>query len=518
MRCVLIHPPLCDPSSPPLGLSYLSAALSESDVDHFVEDMNLDFIEYLSGEKALDPKSAYNSSSAYLDALMKLRASFEARNTSDQPLNYEPYAITLPGSEGDLSAMRTAACSPNGHLYRWLRQSPAVRRLAAAIPDWVGISVSFMGQLPAAFAIANYCRLHLQTSVILGGGLFNDFKTHLNLEAQPWNDVDGVILGAGESLVSRMVRLPDGRIAPPTHREDFPGNRWCARAPGETPPPFPDFSRFPLDRYRAPGRVLPFRAFSSCTWGRCSFCADAKYRYHTATADGKVNSITQQVMRLVKEYDAKGIYFLDAELPGSFLVKFAESITKESGAPPCWGGNSRFSARLAQSTTAEALFTSGCRLLRLGLESGSPRILKRMAKGITPQLASQVLSALHQAGIATHVYLMKGFPGETEADWQATCAFLYNNTECIDMFNISSFQLYSDSTLAKTLGASVETAADENHWTNPFIRGYSQDLKADTQLFNQIERDFFTRKPFTRSFFCTADTLLLADRFNLSFL
>lgn len=199
------------------------------------------------------------------------------------------------------------------------------------------------------------------------------------------------------------------------------------------------------------------------------------------------------------------------------MVEFAEALKNEPESPPRWGGNARFSARLSEPTTAEALFAAGCRLLRLGLESGSPRMLKRMAKGISPRLASRVLSALHQAGIATHVYLMKGYPGETEADWQATCVFLHDNAENIDMFNISSFQLYSGSPLAKALGASVDTAADENHWTHPFIRGYTQDLKADAQLFHQLERDFFTRRPFSRSFFCTADTLLLAEKFSLSF-
>ncbi|MFH1020581.1 MAG: radical SAM protein [Pseudomonadota bacterium] len=477
----------------------------------------MDFIGYLSRENAQDLKSSYGSSANYLDALTKLRADFEAKNVSDQPLRYEPFTVTIPGAEGDLSSMRTAACDSNGHLHRWLQQSPAARRLAAAMPDWVGISVSFMGQLPAAFAIANYCRHQLKTSVIFGGPLFNDFAAYLNLAAPVWKDVNGVILGAGESLVSRMIRLPDGRIAPSNHRQDFPGNRWLAKNPSETGPPVPDFSRFPLDRYRAPGRVLPFRAFSSCSWGRCTFCADAKYRCHTATADGKVGSITQQVMRLVKEYTAQGIYFLDAELPGKFLLEFAEKLNTVGDSPPRWGGNARFSSLLSKPATAEALFASGCRLLRFGLESGSPRILKRMAKGITPNLASKVLKVLHQAGIATHVYLMKGFPGETETDWQATRAFLYEHADCIDMFNISTFQVYADSPLAETLGADVETTADENHWTYPLIHGYSQDLIADAQLFSQIERDFFTRKPFTRCFSNTADTLLLAERFSLSF-
>jgi hypothetical protein len=256
---------------------------------------------------------------------------------------------------------------------------------------------------------------------------------------------------------------------------------------------------------------------AACTWGRCTFCADSKFCHHTATSGGNVGSVIQQVAKLAEWYEAEGIYFLDAELPEHFMVNLAEALRSLRTSTPRWGGNARFATQLAEPSTAAALFAGGCRLLRLGLESGSPHILKRMAKGITPRLASKVLAALHHVGIATHVYLMKGFPGETETDWQTTRTFLFDNAPHIDMFSVSSFQLYSNSSLALTLCGNVEITADANHWTYPVLRGYSRDLDADAYLFREMEREFFTHKPVTRCFSSMADTLLLSDRFILSF-
>ena len=43
MRVVLINPPFCEPSSPPLGLAYLASALRAQKYDYRIADLNLDF-------------------------------------------------------------------------------------------------------------------------------------------------------------------------------------------------------------------------------------------------------------------------------------------------------------------------------------------------------------------------------------------------------------------------------------------------------------------------------------------
>jgi len=58
--------------------------------------------------------------------------------------------------------------------------------------------------------------------------------------------------------------------------------------------------------------------------------------------------------------------------------------------------------------------------VRLGTESGSPYILKKMNKGITVEQIKSALAGLSYAGIKTTTYWVIGHPGETEEDFQQT--------------------------------------------------------------------------------------------------
>src|SRR5260370_25224587 len=63
---------------------------------------------------------------------------------------------------------------------------------------------------------------------------------------------------------------------------------------------------------------------------------------------------------------------------------------------------------------------SGCYRVRLGIESGSAKILGLMQKHTKPETISRALRSLSAAGIRTTTYWIVGFPGETEEDFQDT--------------------------------------------------------------------------------------------------
>jgi hypothetical protein len=80
-------------------------------------------------------------------------------------------------------------------------------------------------------------------------------------------------------------------------------------------------------------------------------------------------------------------------------------------------------------------------MLQLGLESGSQPLLDRMGKGTRVADASTILSNLARAGIAAYVYVMLGFPGETEADAERTRSFLAEHAGEIGFLNLSILNL-----------------------------------------------------------------------------
>ena len=70
---------------------------------------------------------------------------------------------------------------------------------------------------------------------------------------------------------------------------------------------------------------------------------------------------------------------------------------------------------------------SGCKGVFLGIESGSPRILKNMAKAATIEKYSNGIRRLRERGVTTFGSFILGFPGETRETVEETAAFLRDN-------------------------------------------------------------------------------------------
>jgi radical SAM superfamily enzyme YgiQ (UPF0313 family) len=72
---------------------------------------------------------------------------------------------------------------------------------------------------------------------------------------------------------------------------------------------------------------------------------------------------------------------------------------------------------------AEAMAASGCIRVKVGVESGSPRILEAMHKGETIDGIRRGVRILQRHGLPVTGYLMAGLPGETDDDVRQTLDF-----------------------------------------------------------------------------------------------
>ena len=72
----------------------------------------------------------------------------------------------------------------------------------------------------------------------------------------------------------------------------------------------------------------------------------------------------------------------------------------------------------------ERLRDSGCKEIMYGIESGSPRILKLMNKGITVDQVRHAIKLTKKYKISALGYFMLGYPGETEQSMQETVDFI----------------------------------------------------------------------------------------------
>ncbi len=555
MKTVLIQPPFCDPTCPPLGLAYLAAALKSQNHDLLLAELNLDFwgfvessqlqklcrrqidrnlknnistpedlVQYFRGFLAIAKQKSLDFDVALLGHIPQtVERDYKYHiQTLSAKLNIVSLAypltelstshLTVTNGWQNLKQLILQAKNQKNLFSIWARKSLAIQSLIEFKPDWIGISVSFEDQLLPALTIANYIRQHLKTTIVFGGGLINSFGKYIGENTPFWSIIDGVVLGAGELAVDLLQKQKDGyKVYPTGMHRSLSNDKWILDVTSHIKePPEPDFEAFPLDQYRSVGRVLPYRIFPKCSWGKCAFCADQKYCFHLPLDQGDTIQIAENIQNLIKKYRASGIYFLDAELPTAFMLNLGREFCQRK-LNIRWGSNTRFSAMLSQHENADILFDSGCRLLRFGIESASPRILKAMNKGISVINASKVLKNISEKGITTHVYLMKGFPGETEEDWEKTIDFLLANAEYIDMFNVSPFTLYEDSPLYDSLKKenTIALTPSECKWQYPQAKFH---LTVVPQAIRDIQEKFFLSRKYTKNCTYTSDTLLLADK------
>jgi len=69
---------------------------------------------------------------------------------------------------------------------------------------------------------------------------------------------------------------------------------------------------------------------------------------------------------------------------------------------------------------------AGCRMILLGIESGSQKILDAMKKGITVEQIREAVALTHKFHIRTQGFFILGYPGETEETMQETVDLIHD--------------------------------------------------------------------------------------------
>lgn len=429
---ILVNPPASKPCEPPAGLAQLSGALDAHGVAHEVLDLGLEGLLHLAARhraaadtwtrravKNLDHNlgllrdaGGYESTARYARAVNDLD---RAVATAAPP----GYAVSLgnlahekrsPLSSADL--LRAAAHPGEDPFFAQFadRLTGAVGRSRRPV---VGVSITYLSQALSAFAIIGFLRRAFpRITIAAGGGLVTSWMSRADLAARFSGLVDLFVRGPGEDAVLDLAGIPT--------------DRRIRRAA-------PSYDRFPAG-YLAPGFILPYATSTGCWWGRCRFCPERAEG--NAYAAVPVDLARAELRGLVARHDPALIHFTDNALSPAMLHSLAGH---PPGAP--WYGFARVTPELSDPRFCRDLASSGCRLLKLGVESGDDGVLDRMQKGFDIALSSAALRALRDAGVPTYVYLLFGTPGETAADARRTRAFVAAHADCITFLNLAVFNM-----------------------------------------------------------------------------
>lgn len=281
-------------------------------------------------------------------------------------------------------------------------------------PEVVGISV-FKGSLPASlFAFRLAKEYDPQVKTVMGGGIFADQLTpgspdwDLFLEKTPF--IDKIIIGEGELLFLKYLRneLPDNQK---TFTLEDIDNKILDLSRVD----IPDFSDFDLEYYP----YLAAYTSRSCPF-QCRFCSETvlwgKYRKK------EPQQVVAELSKLFEKYGNQ-LYLMSDSLLNPIITSLAKEFI-ETDVSLYWDGYLRVDNYVCKPENTLLWRRGGFYRARLGVESGSKRVLDLMHKGITLTQIKESVKSLAYAGIKTTTYWIIGYPGETEEDFQQTIELL----------------------------------------------------------------------------------------------
>lgn len=448
---LLVQPPALIPSEPPLSLAILCSALRAAGISTKVLDCNLDaYLYLLDGERLSElagtkPKTSIHRALKHrqhsLDLLRSTEAltSFSRYSTAVRHLNlllslwsvkpdehltlgdyqYKSYSVFNPE---DLNLFSSGQARTLFYSYFETELLPTI---VACQPHRVAISINYLHQVFPAFELAGLLRRHdPDLQLIAGGGLLTSWQEPLhqnNLKLPPF---DHLVFGPGETPLVALAT------------EQGHANRYLADA--ATINFIPDFSFAEHNQYLTPQPVLPVSASRGCYWQKCLFCPEAAAPIHPYRSYNPAE-FPDLLLQLSEQYVVTSFHLTDNAIPVNILKRMAERRVDLQHLS--WFGFVRFEAVLEDPDFVQQLATGGCRMLQLGLESGSQAVLDTLRKGLKLESAVKILNNLAEAGIISYVYIMLGTPGETEADAEMTLNFLEKHAAKIGFLNISIMNL-----------------------------------------------------------------------------
>ncbi len=269
-------------------------------------------------------------------------------------------------------------------------------------------------------------------NIILGGPATSTFEQRKIFLDNVDNSIDAFVIGEGEETLFHLL----DRFLNKKEITDVEGcyvrnnGRWVyTRRPPMIPldrNPFPTYEEFDMELY---GKSLLVEWSRGCR-GRCAFCKN--YRLFPIYRKKSVDWIIDELRHHKERYNIDEFTVVDNILNGDLnnLNEICNRIIKEN-LKIGWTG------QIAPHENMDFEFfkkmrKAGCFKLQIGLESGSNKVLKLMRKTFTSEISEKNIRFAKKAGIETEVFIMIGFPGETEKDFKKTFNFIKRNAKYID--------------------------------------------------------------------------------------
>lgn len=278
-------------------------------------------------------------------------------------------------------------------------------------PNVIGLSV-FKGNIPASIFVAKKVKkIDSNIKVVIGGGTFADSHAvgtpnYYDLLKETEDCVDQIMVGGqgellflkflqGETVGKKVVTLKDL---------------------GLDAIPFEELGIADLDDFNIDAYPYIIATGSNSCPHKCSFCCTPKYSGKYKKKDTKL--VVDEMIHSYNKYGNQ-LFFMSDCLLNPIIDDLANQFI-QADKTLYYDCYFRVSKEACKIENTYLWRRGGLYRTRMGIESGSQKVLDLMHKGITVEQSKATLYALASAGIKTTAYIVIGHPGETEEDFQQT--------------------------------------------------------------------------------------------------
>lgn len=322
--------------------------------------------------------------------------------------------------------------------------------------DVAGISAA-SSEFPKANLLAKKLKDEFGMPMLIGGVHISSMPRHL-----PQSNFDIGVIGEGEQTTLELMQLFEKEGSFPAEKlKKIKGIVFKNNDQLETTAPRPPIE--PLDEIPHPARdlldmkkhyLLPRKSFfpgklvvttgmitsRGCPYN-CTFCSSSEF-WQKKIRLNSAEYVVEEMKQLVNEYKIDHMEIWDDlfSVNKNRLRRMAELIKQEG-----LKDNINIVANGRSSLIDEEMCTllKGINVVRmsLGLESGSPKILKYLKKGVvTVEDNYRAIKLLKQHGIQTNGFFIIGSPEEAEEDLEATLKLVKDeNMDSFSVFQLAPF-------------------------------------------------------------------------------
>ena len=365
------------------------------------------------------------------------------------------------------------------------------------MPDYLVVNIATPTFKSDMEAVAAAKALIPNLVTIVKGAPFLTYNTNVTYE-NPF--VDYVIMGEPELTLKEILEgVPNNEILGICYSENMQAVKNEMRPFNEDLDSLPFPARHLVDNsiYRRPdnGKVQAVIKVSRGCPYHCFFClatpvSGAKVRVRSA------ENIIAEIRECIEKYNIKNFLFWSDifNLDREWTINLCQKII-DSGLKFTWSSNTR--ANTMDDEMARMMYKAGCRLVSIGVESGSQEVLDNIGKKITLDEIRNTVKVLKKNKIKIYNYFVIGLPWETEKTAEETIKFAIElDSNFISFYTAMPFpgtRFFAYAMMNKLIDTQLDF---ENAYYVPAVRSHELSKERIFELHKQAIRRFYLRPKF----------------------